>query len=280
VTFIAHTKPEAHPIFGEKWADTVSDMVLQYNGNSTEMAQLRYCEDNGLYRNKTIYDYSYLLRQCYSTKARYVAMVEDDTLATGGWYPRTLRALKEVETRMDRRPSEEWLYLRMFYTESLFGWNSEEWPKYLFWSLAVFIALTVLAGARTKSPWLQRSLSDSIIITMSCVCLPSLIVLHFLAGRVSMWPLAPGIHEMPKFGCCSQGYIFPRDMVPRILDRAQIEKKGLIDMMMEELADEEQYVRWAITPSLLQHIGQKSSKGYGFDDSANTSWNFGFELHD
>jgi hypothetical protein len=57
-----------------------------------------------------------------------------------------------------------------------------------------------------------------------------------------MWPLAPGIHEMPKFGCCSQGYIFPRDMVPRI-DRAQIEKKGLVDMMMEELADEEQYVR-------------------------------------
>jgi hypothetical protein len=120
VTFIAHTKPEAHPIFGEKWVDTVSDMVLQYNGNSTEMAQLRYYEDNGLYRNNTIYDYSYLLRQCYSTKARYVAMVEDDTLATGGWYPRTLKALKEVETRMDRRPSEEWLYLRKFYAESLF----------------------------------------------------------------------------------------------------------------------------------------------------------------
>jgi hypothetical protein len=89
---------------------------------------------------------------------------------------------------------------------------------------------------------------------MSCVCLPSLIVLRFLVGRVSMRPLEPGIHEMPKFACCSQGYIFPRDMVPRI-DRAQIEKKGLVDMMMEELADEEQYVRWAITPSLLQHIG-------------------------
>jgi len=79
VTFIAHTNPDQHPIYDEKWVETLSNKVPQYTGNSTELARLRYYEDNGLYRNKTIYDYSYLLRECYSSKTRYVAMVEDDT---------------------------------------------------------------------------------------------------------------------------------------------------------------------------------------------------------
>ncbi len=203
------------------------------------------------------------------------------TLAACRWYPRALAALKDVEKRMEQRPGEDWLYLRMFYTESLFGWNSEEWLTYLLWSLALFIVFILsLAGSRMKSAWLQRNLSSSTIIVLSCVCLPCLIILHFLAGRVSMWPLSRGVHEMPKFGCCSQGYIFPREIVPRVLERTQVEEKGLVDMVIEELADDEDYMRWAIVPSLLQHIGQKSSKSFGFDKSAETLGNFGFELYD
>jgi len=182
---------------------------------------------------------------------------------------------------MQRCRAEKWIYLRMFFVEDLFGWNSEDWPVYLFWSFATWLVVNgFLVATRTRSRRLQALLSNASIATISCVCLPALIGLHFLAGRNSTSPLAPGIHEMNKFGCCSQGYVFPRGIVAPFLEKADLVTDWLVDMMVEDIADEQGYVRWATVPALLQHIGTTSSKGWGFDNSAKTLWNFGFELHD
>ena len=84
---------------------------------------------------------------------------------------------------------------------------------------------------------------------------------------------------MDKFGCCSQGYVFPRDIIPRLLEWSHAEANWLVDVMVEYVANEEGWVRWAKAPALLQHIGAISSKGFGFEHVTKQHWNFGFELY-
>ncbi|EPE30230.1 hypothetical protein GLAREA_12953 [Glarea lozoyensis ATCC 20868] len=82
--FLAHTDPAKHPVFGEKWVETLPNKIVEYSKSDIERVQ--EWETNGWYRNKTIFDYNYLLQDCYATGAPYIAMIEDDTLAVRGWY--------------------------------------------------------------------------------------------------------------------------------------------------------------------------------------------------
>jgi hypothetical protein len=106
-----------------------------------------------------------------------------------------------------------------------------------------------------------------------------MVLLVFLAGKQITVPIPPGVQEMNKYGCCSQWFVFPRDMVPKVLDKLRIETKGLVDMQIEKIADAGGYVRWAIVPPILQHTGARSSKGYGFYDNARRTWSFRFEQY-
>jgi N-Acetylglucosaminyltransferase-IV (GnT-IV) conserved region len=278
---IGHTEPAQHPVFAQKWVETLPDRVLEYR-NDTDMIELvRDWEEAGQYRNKSIYDYTYLLRDCYETGAEYIAMIEDDTLAVAGWYGRAMDAVQAVETAMrGRSSSDKWVYLRLFYSDDLLGWNSEEWRSYLFWSFAFWIVSTsILIGLRRRYRKHLDVVSHSAIAIISCLCIPAAILLWFLAGKQTVLPISPGIHEMNKYGCCSQGFIFPKSIVPRLLAKTDLQTDWLVDMMIEQIADREGWVRWALVPPLLQHIGATSSKGYGFDDSARRLWNFRFEQY-
>lgn len=65
-------------------------------------------------------------------------------------------------------------------------------------------------------------------------------------------------------------------------------------MLTEEFANANDEIRWAVTPSVVQHVGRKSSKGAADGDAAaafrpkskgeltevEKLWNFGFELND
>lgn len=118
------------------------------------------------------------------------------------------------------------------------------------------------------------------------ICTPLLIGLFFAAGRVTMRPIPAGVHEMPRFGCCSQGFVFPRDRIPKLVDLYEQKRTGYVDMITEEFANKHDEIRWAVTPSVIQHVGRKSSKealrkqkpkqGLSADDI----WNFEFELND
>ncbi|RDW59725.1 hypothetical protein BP6252_12812 [Coleophoma cylindrospora] len=276
---IAHVDPSRHPIYGEKWTETLPDKILQYPDDPAAQDLLYTWENEGWYRNKSIYDYAYLLKDCYYTGAKYIAMIEDDTLAVEGWYPQALKALEQIEEAMKER-EESWLYLRLFYTESLHGWNSEAWPIYLYWCIVIWAVLIgALLFARNSSRRLKRHLSNASIVVLTCICLPVSIGLFFLAGRQTVMPLVTGVQEMPKYGCCSQGFIFPREIVPSLLMETNVVDDWLVDMMIEKIADNQDYLRWATVPALLQHIGVSSSKGYGFDKLASTLWNFKFEQH-
>ncbi|PYH70940.1 uncharacterized protein BO88DRAFT_442385 [Aspergillus vadensis CBS 113365] len=215
---IAHTDPSTHPIFSEKWVEVLPDRVLLYpKEDDLDYEQIREWEEGGWYRNKTIYDFTHLMKDCYDTGADYVAM----------------RSIA----------GQDWVYLRLFYVDDLLGWNSEEWPRYLALSFVVWAAATGFVV--------------------------------FIKRR--FFKTASAIHEMNKYGCCSQGLIFPRSIVPRFLEHTDLTTDWLVDMMVEKIADKEEWNRYVVVPPVLQHIGATSSKGYGFDKSAKTIWNFRYE---
>jgi hypothetical protein len=275
---IAHTDQSKHPVHREKWVEVLPNKVLMYEED--DLSQIQDWEEHGLYRNKTIFDYTYLLRDCYNTGARYVTMIEDDTLAVRGWYDHALQALEDVEARMkSAHPVSQWVYLRLFYTEDLFGWNTEFWALYLFWSTAVWALVSgSLVALKIWTKKIQGFFSYTSIAVISCIFTPAFIALYFMAGRNSVRSLSNGIHEMNRFGCCSQGFIFPREIIPQLLDFTDLTTDWLVDMMIEQISDEQGWYRWATVPSLLQHIGITSSKGSGFDEVARDIWNFGFEV--
>ena len=277
IVFIAHTDPSVHPIYHEPWLKAVSNKVLTYDVSKTDLAQLRMFEEDHHPRNKSMYDYGYLLRNCLKTGAQWITVVEDDVIARAGWYTMAASSLRRVQEQVG---DANWLYLRMFYTEALLGWNSEEWPRYLGWSFFLFmILLSALIGSRTRSPLLRRQISNAHVAVLCCCCLPAFISLYFMAGRMTMQPPPAGVRPMSRFGCCSQGFIFPRKIVPHAIERI---KKAMyedyyIDMLFERYADTEHLARFAHFPSLLQHVGVRSSKGWGFDEFAGMTWNFEFE---
>lgn len=85
---IGNTDPSKHPIYSEKWLSTLPDRLLTYKEDDPDFERIKDWEEGGWYRNKTIYDYTHLLKDCYDTGADYVAMIEDDTLAVKGWLVR------------------------------------------------------------------------------------------------------------------------------------------------------------------------------------------------
>ncbi|KAL9578427.1 MAG: hypothetical protein Q9212_005723 [Teloschistes hypoglaucus] len=277
--FIAHANPHHHPIRAEPWLTTLADRVLEYDVSPEDLAMLQHFEEGHHYRNKSMYDYGYLLDKCHQTGASWIAMIEDDVLARDGWFPRVKYALQSVSDQHDSKP---WLYMRIFYTEGLLGWNSEEWTRYFGYSLTCFLALSsILVITRSRFPRLLRDLSNTKIAVLGLVVLPSFIILYFMAGRVTMQPFGAGVHEMNRFGCCSQGFVFPRSIVPRLVKRTKtaMDEDYYIDMLLERWPDAEHLQRYVLVPSLLQHVGGKSSKGWGYNENAATTWNLGFEDH-
>lgn len=271
---IGNTEASKHPIYSEKWIETLPDRVLTYRQENPDFERIKYWEDGGYYRNKTIYDYTHLLRDCYDTGAEYVAMIEDDTLAVKDWLPSALHSLDSVKKRA---VEGKWIYLRLFYVDELLGWNSEEWPRYLVLSTLIWALLTgIMMAAKKGFKNELKSIPTSAVWITSCMFIPAIIALHFMAGRQTMWPISPGVHEMNKYGCCSQGLVFPRAIIPDFLEHTDLTTDWLVDMMIEKVADDEGWTRWAVIPPLLQHVGAISSKGHGFDDSAKTLWNFRF----
>lgn len=291
---IAHTTPEDHPIYEEPWLTAVVDKVLLYDLPKHQIDELIVWEAERNYVKKAIVDYTYVMQKCVDTGAPWVAMVEDDTLAVSGWYPRVMKALARADDQYrvsesgasPAREGGEWLYLRMFFTEEFLGWNIEELPWYILASVGVVLA-NVFGLVLLRGLVFGRRLTNIMIAVEAFICVPALVALYFMAGRLSMQPLKPGVHEMPKFGCCAQGLVFSSSMAPAVISQLREVGAGFVDEIIEAWANRMGYVRWVAVPSILQHVGGHSSKGDDFGDQskyersvAEKIWNFGFEMYD
>lgn len=189
--FFAQTDPPNHPIYSEPWLKNVADETVEYQVSEEDMAQLKSWEDQHQFWNKSMYDYNYPLERCLKTEAKWIMIVEDDVLAKAGWYTEATATLADI---VSQTKGSQWLYLRLFYTEKLFGWNGEEWFRYLGWSILAFlVTASGLIGARSCSKRLKKHMSNINVALICGFCLPATIILYFMAGRVSMQPHSRGL---------------------------------------------------------------------------------------
>jgi hypothetical protein len=286
IAFIPHTQPDIHPAYHEPWLRNLVDQVLVYDLPQAELNRIAELEkDKGLLREKGLFDYTYLLKTCFATGTPYIAIIEDDVIAMDGWYHRTVGGIRKAESQSGLRTSpEDFLYLRLFYTEEFLGWNSESWRKHAAWSIAFIASCAGLVlWGRSRHPEIL-TLYLSLAICFGLV--PWAVLLTFAAGRVTVFPLPAGVNEMNNFGCCAQGLVYPRGKAHDLIAWYEASRIGFADMLTEQYANEHGEQRWALTPSVLQHIGAKSSKAddFGLDAKhsksvAQTIWNFAFELN-
>jgi hypothetical protein len=145
----------------------------------------------------------------------------------------------------------------------------------------------MLLIVRSYVPTVRTVLNNTAIFILCGACTPLCIVLFFAAGKPTVLPLPPGVNEMNEYGCCSQGLVFSQSKVQDMIKWYEEKNVGFVDMLTEEYGDRYGDVRWALTPSVLQHVGKRSSKGddYGGNSKYNRSvaekiWNFAFEMND
>ncbi|KAF2251558.1 integral membrane protein-like protein [Trematosphaeria pertusa] len=287
--FIPHSDPTVHPAYGEAWLPVLTDSVLTYDVPAEEMGHIKAMEEEGgLFREKGLYDYRYLLKYCTTQQTPYIAIFEDDIVAMDGWYHRTLAAIEEAEKLSAiRHASTEFLYLRLFYTEEFLGWNSEDWQTYLMCSLFFFsLPMGLLYYFRERNPTVNRFVTNRILASVGLL-ITILIALFFALGRVTVLPLSPGISLMPQYGCCSQAFVFPRSKALELATYFRDRRLGFPDVLIEDYANERGELRWAMTPSVVQHVGRKSSKVDDFGPAskhgmsvAEKIWSFNFENMD
>jgi hypothetical protein len=89
--------------------------------------------------------------------------------------------------------------------------------------------------------------------------MPLCIIFYFAAGTATVLPLPAGVNVMNNFGCCSQGLVFSRSMAQNLTKWYSEKIVDFVDVLTE-FGDRFGHVRWALTPSVLQHVGSRSSK--------------------
>ena len=283
IVLIAHADPDKHPVYGEPWLSNVVDETMLYDVSRGRLQNLRDWETNKDYRKKAVFDYTYVLQKCVDARTRWITMIEDDTLAVEGWFPRAMEALQKADQLHPTTEETDWLYLRLFYTEEFLGWNVEEWRAYLAASIAI-TGMTGMALLLIRQFILENTITNGFIAITCLICAPACISLYFMAGRLSMHPPHPGVYRMPRFGCCAQGLVYSHRMASKVINRLSQAREGYVDQIVEAWANDANLVRWVTIPSLLQHVGASSSKGddrgsaakYG-RSVAEKIWSFSFE---
>lgn len=158
----------------------------------------------------------------------------------------------------------------------------EHQNKHTFWVTVTFVGVAVTCFAiRGIFPPSKKILNIWVVVLLVGFCTPMAIYLVFAAGRSNSVGLGTGVQEMNAFGCCGQGMAIPKSMVHELVEWYEGKGVGFIDSLTEEFADKTGHLRWALFPSILQHMGTKSSKDVSDRKvSYNRIWNHAFEMND
>lgn len=268
--YFADTDPAVH----SSWQTVLTNISDEtYSPRSTvhpsQFAHLVTLEREGNFEAKGSIDYATALRHCYATTtAPYIAIFEDDILFADSWLTRTLLALRDIDEQMaDRARKEyEWLFMRLFNEERASGWESHallgnNTPLI---SLGIALALAGILvylrdyrkGGRNMP---ARRLDNATIFVVCGISVPVFVILFFQAGKASMLPPWPGV-RMEGFGCCTQGMVFPRRSVPRLVEHLQkaAEIHRPYDVATNDYATERGLERFALYPVMVQHVGTMS----------------------
>ncbi|KAH6963190.1 region-domain-containing protein [Fusarium avenaceum] len=284
---LADDDPTNNPAFGQTWLNRLADEVLFYGNGSLPGSPENYNAVMGkhpnsaqeLTRNDRVHrDYATLMASCQARDAEYFVLIEDDIIAAQHWLQRLSNGLDILERTEN---PHNWLYLRLFYSETYLGWNSEEWPTYLahavyLFSVVLFLyfLFTALDSARRSHTLHLKSIAWN--IPHLTFWTASFVALYFLAGRLTVDPYPEGVHEMANYGCCAQGLVISHQHLNTLGSALGTAPEGVAgDSFIEGYADKHGLKKYAITPSVLQHIGIRGSSDSG--STKKLTWNFSFE---
>lgn len=293
--------PARHPDWGAPWVGALADRASGYTRlTDLERAGLQYAEDARDLQLKGVFDYLYVLERCLEeTSAPFIAVFEDDVIFAADWMARTMRGLQYLVR--DHKPAEgdkDWLYLRLFYTETHLGWLTEGgwWYNHLPATLAM--AATATAVLLLAFRYLFRCggggplrLDWPTIAVISLLVAPGFTMLVFMAGKHNL-PLpgyslhhglpeavsaaSGGVMPMDQSGCCTQALVFHRPALPGLIKYLRGRQRGQTDSMIEEYCDATGAKRFALAEQAVQHVGLFSSRGMAAKDTQSV-WAFWFE---
>ncbi|KAM0178169.1 hypothetical protein ACHAPF_003808 [Botrytis cinerea] len=124
----ADMDPSVHPLWGEEWLGRVVDDYGGYDVGGERREWLEELMKQKEWQIKGVFDYVYALSRCYDTHAPYIAIMEDDIIFAHDWFQRTISALSKIES-LSQNPEDKfynWIYLRLFYTETFQSWSEEQ----------------------------------------------------------------------------------------------------------------------------------------------------------
>jgi len=276
MVFLPHTDPSTHPAYTQPWLNGLADEVQKYEFGPDRLQFIRNMEQSGgHFEEKRIFDYSYLLSKCADTCVPYVAIIEEDTLAIDGWYHRTKAALGEAGKQVALHHARtDFLYVRLFYTQYLLGWNAADWPTYL-WN-SIFVSGFCTAFFFTLRIYRPRSKLTS--LRAFILLYPTLAILKlffFALGRNTVNPIYAGVHAMPNIGCCNQALVYPNHKICELVAYLRDRRVGDLHDVLEDYANESGELRYAVTPSLVQQVEREGAKG-----GAGKVWSAAFERYD
>ncbi|XP_044715594.1 n-Acetylglucosaminyltransferase-IV (GnT-IV) domain-containing protein [Hirsutella rhossiliensis] len=255
VVLLADRAPENHFAYSQPWLANIADEVLLYGDGPSST-------NESVYRTVP-YNHSVLVETCRHYGSPYFALVEDDIIASPRWFAQLKKSLQYVETQ-SKKTSKDWVYLRLFYSEIFMGWNNEEWLSYfqniILAYIVVLLAFLVRILLRRRLKYVPvMGSARSCALLMALVLglwLPALIALYFIAGRIS-------------------GLVFPQQHLEgfqALLRNPPYAFAG--DQILEDYARDHSLAKWALEPSVFQHVGLKQSSA---GDQRAEVWNFSFE---
>lgn len=297
----ADTQTGKHPSWQQPWLDNAVDLAVGYDVSPDVMKDLQGWEERKEWYNKGVLyvpspvllrqaqlirigsDYLYALKFCQSTNAPYTIIFEDDIIVAAGWMAKVREALSHIKQEGEKNPlMANWIYLRLFYTETALGWEAKDdyWYGHITFTilLASFVGATILICVRFLVSSTQRHLDNPTIFILSAITIPSFVVLAFMIGKYSLFPIR-GVITMNVHGCCTQALVFPKEEIPALVNYLSGVGHGQTDTMIEDYADKTGKQRLALGPQLVQHVGLESSRGNSLVNGQST-WAFWFEEYD
>lgn len=264
--YIANTDPTTHPAW-QSWLENVVDETFTAKDNvyPSKMQHLFALERDNKFREKSSLDYSVALQRCATnSSAPYVAVFEGDTLLADGWMARAMLGLKDIKEKfeMNRRM---WLYMRLFNEERSSGWASNGlFENNVLWiSLGVDVVVCIVAFLLRRHSRRIGPLFTPLSTIIICIfTVPGFVILFFQAGKASVLPPQPGLHRQDGFGCCSQGLIFPREVVADLASYLEEKSTSMpYDNAMMEYSRRKRLALFALYPMSVQHVGKFDLKG-------------------
>ncbi|WAO87321.1 Hypothetical protein NCS54_00462600 [Fusarium falciforme] len=295
---LADKDPKRHFAYGKEWLFNLADEVLVYENTDVSettdetTSNLNYTvlphDVRGVGRSddrveNIRLDHSVLFEVCRKRDPSYFALVEDDVIASRDWFIRFKKGVAQVE-KQAKDSGTDWIYLRLFYSELFMGWNNEEIFDYL---KVVILAYTSVIACllvalrcrrhRHSGSFASKDFAQTVALLLG-LWIPACIALAFVTGRTTLRRLttfSPGVREMPRYGCCAQGLVFPNHHLQGLQDFLRtppFQFPG--DMITEDYARDRGLTKWALDPSVMQHVGLvESSDG----PRRAEVWNFSFE---